>query len=67
MSYALYNYYKIDETKNHDAGNIGLIREFEGSRSETGFVAVHVAMVQHSGKLVTEVNNAIEYARLKEH
>jgi indoleamine 2,3-dioxygenase len=45
LSYALYNYYRIDPSKNYDAENIKLIREFEGSKSETGFVAVHVAMV----------------------
>ncbi len=55
MSYALYNFYREDPTQNYDAGNIKLIREFEGSVSETGFVAVHVAMVQHTGDLVMGV------------
>ena len=45
MSYALYNFYRIDAKGSYDAENIGLIREFEGSISETGFVSVHVAMV----------------------
>ena len=45
MSYALYNYYRPDKSKHLSLRNLGLIREFEGSKSETGFVAIHVAMV----------------------
>lgn len=45
MSYALYNYFRPDKSKPLSLWNLGLIREFEGSKSETGFVAIHVAMV----------------------
>lgn len=36
-----------------------MIREFEGSKSETGFVAIHVAMVRHTGKMVTAVDKIL--------
>ena len=45
LSYALYNYKKIEINKNLDAPNVGIIRKFEGLDSERGFVAVHIAMV----------------------
>lgn len=52
MSYALYNYERPDKTKELSLRNLKLIREFEGSKSETGFVAVHVAMVLHTGRMI---------------
>ena len=63
MSYALYNFRRLDQNGNYDADNLELIREFEGSKSETGFVAVHVAMVQHSGDLVKYVQQSLDDCR----
>lgn len=59
MCYALYNYERINLEKELSLRNLRLIREFEGSKSETGFVAVHIAMVIHTGKLVTAADNIL--------
>ncbi|KAL4512272.1 hypothetical protein ABPG72_005274 [Tetrahymena utriculariae] len=58
--YATYNWQKIDPTGNCDAQNIKLVRHLEGSQHETGFVAVHIAMVQHSGELVSNVQDVLD-------
>lgn len=65
MSYALYNYMTVDKTQPLSLHNLQLIREFEGSKSETGFVAVHVAMVQHTGKMVSALDSILDACRTK--
>lgn len=70
-SYALYNYYLVDETKGHeDYSNIRLIRAFEKGldplSSEAGFILTHVWMVFLTGDLLkgaVEVLDAIDAAR----
>lgn len=56
-SYALYNYRLEDPSKGLEYDNMRLIRAFEHGldpkSSEAGFVLVHVAMVKHSGALIT--------------
>lgn len=56
-SYALYNYYLADRNQGMEYNNLRLIRAFEHgldpTSSEAGFVLVHVAMVRHSGALVS--------------
>ncbi|KAL4512274.1 hypothetical protein ABPG72_005276 [Tetrahymena utriculariae] len=60
--YASYNWQKIDPTGNLDPQNIRLIRNLEGSQHETGFAAVHIAMVQHSGELVSNAQDVLDTA-----
>ncbi|KAK6339023.1 hypothetical protein TWF696_009819 [Orbilia brochopaga] len=66
-SYALYNYKLLDESKGMDYDNLALIRAFEygldNKSSEAGFVLVHVAMVQHSGGIVSGVDKALQALR----
>lgn len=50
--YALANYAKIDNREPFSLANLRLIRTFEGSPHEAGFVLVHVAMVAKTGQLV---------------
>ncbi|KIW07556.1 uncharacterized protein PV09_01513 [Verruconis gallopava] len=56
-SYALFNYRLEDPKKGLEYDNLRLIRAFEHGldpkSSEAGFVLVHVAMVKHSGALVS--------------
>ena len=56
-SYALFNYRLEDPAGGREYDNLRLIRAFEHGldpqSSEAGFVLVHVAMVRHSGALVT--------------
>jgi indoleamine 2,3-dioxygenase len=58
-SYALFNYRLVDPAKGLEYSNLRLIRAFEHgldpTSSEAGFVLTHVAMVRHSGQLVTGV------------
>lgn len=72
QSYALANWRLIDATDTQldtrvtadgfELSKLRLIRAFEGSRDEAGFVLVHVAMVSHTPKLVAAVNAAIDAA-----
>jgi indoleamine 2,3-dioxygenase len=62
QSYALYNWKRIDKSKGVNLDNLELIRSFEGSESEKGFILVHVCMVSHSGKLVRAVNENLRAA-----
>jgi indoleamine 2,3-dioxygenase len=63
-SYALYNYKLEDPALGLEYDNTRLIRAFEHgldpTSSEAGFVLVHVAMVRHSGELVTGAMQALE-------
>ena len=63
-SYALFNYRLDDPSLGLEYSNLRLIRAFEHGldfdSSEAGFVLVHVAMVKHSGPLVTGAMEAID-------
>lgn len=63
QSYALYNWTRKDKSKGLEYSNLELIRAFENSPHESGFILVHVAMVAHSGKLVSSVLDIFESAR----
>ncbi|KAI0134485.1 hypothetical protein BJ170DRAFT_574583 [Xylariales sp. AK1849] len=58
-SYALFNYRLVDPSHGLEYSNLRLIRAFEHgldpSSSEAGFVLTHVAMVSHSGPLISGV------------
>ncbi|KAI0151157.1 indoleamine 2,3-dioxygenase family protein [Pestalotiopsis sp. NC0098] len=58
-SYALFNYRLVDPEQGLEYSNLRLIRAFEHgldpSSSEAGFVLTHVAMVRHSGLLISGV------------
>ena len=62
MSYALYNYgyYDKDAATPLDYSNLKLIRTFDGSDAEHGFILVHVAMVRYSGELVRQVRAGLD-------
>lgn len=63
QSYALYNWKRKDLSKGLEFENLELIRAFENSPHEAGFILVHVAMVAHSGKLVSRVLDIFEATR----
>ncbi|KAG0352974.1 hypothetical protein BC939DRAFT_278186 [Gamsiella multidivaricata] len=62
LSYALYNYRRIDKSKGLVWGNLELIRPFSGDPSELGFIISHVTMVSHSGELVKNTMRTLEAA-----
>lgn len=62
QSYALYNWTRKDQTGDLSFDNLALIRAFEGSVHEAGFILVHVAMVAHSGRLVSSVLDTLSAA-----
>ncbi|KAF9108158.1 hypothetical protein BGX27_008453 [Mortierella sp. AM989] len=62
LSYALYNYRRIDKTKGLVWGNLELIRPFSGDKSELGFIISHVTMVSHSGELVKNTMKTLDAA-----
>lgn len=63
-SYALFNYRLKKPSDGLEYDNLRLIRAFERgldpTSSEAGFVLVHVAMVKHSGRLVSGVADALD-------
>lgn len=65
-SYALYNYRLADPSLGLTYSNLRLVRAFEQglnpSSSEAGFVFVHIAMVSHSGLLISGAVQALNGA-----
>ncbi|KAF9969296.1 hypothetical protein BGZ73_008396 [Actinomortierella ambigua] len=64
LSYALYNYRRVDKSKGLVWGNLELIRAFSGDPSEKGFIISHVTMVAHSGNLVANALKTLEAATM---
>lgn len=61
LSYALYNYKRIDQNNpNLDYDNLGLIRAFENSYSERGFIITHVTMVKYTGEFIAGLDSALQ-------
>jgi indoleamine 2,3-dioxygenase len=52
MSYALYNYRRMNKQRSLDYDNLELIRAFTRYPAEHGFILVHVTMVRYSNELV---------------
>jgi hypothetical protein len=69
-SYALFNYRLEDPKLGLSYTNLRLIRAFEHGldpmSSEAGFVLVHVAMVKHSGALVSSAANTLKASEQKD-
>ncbi|KAI9472484.1 MAG: hypothetical protein EXX96DRAFT_584327 [Benjaminiella poitrasii] len=70
LSYALYNYKRINPLGGLTYDNLALIRSFAGTESEKGFILNHVTMVSYSPRLVrytlgalnaVETNNRVEF------
>ncbi|KAG1336068.1 hypothetical protein G6F62_006388 [Rhizopus arrhizus] len=59
LSYALYNYKRINPLGGLTYDNLALIRSFVGNESEKGFVLNHVTMVSYSPHLVRYAVNAL--------
>mmetsp|Transcript_37877 Transcript_37877/g.33894 ORF Transcript_37877/g.33894 Transcript_37877/m.33894 type:complete len:165 (-) Transcript_37877:985-1479(-) len=60
LSYALYNYKRIDKNGPLVYENLELIRAFEGGRSEHGFITTHVTMDAYTGQLVGCVDSVLK-------
>ena len=65
-SYALMNYKKKDPNGGLVFENLELIRTFEGSEHEAGFILVHVTMDAHTGRLVKAAGDIIAAAKAKD-
>lgn len=65
LSYALYNWRRKDPAGGITFDNLEIIRAFEGSEHEAGFINVHVAMVAHSGEQVRQTMTVINRAEEK--
>lgn len=59
LSYALFNYKRLDPQLPPDLPNLDLIRSFTNTEDEKGFILIHVAMVRYSGDLVKHTENAL--------
>lgn len=63
-SYALFNYRLENPKLGLEYDNLRLIRAFEhgldSTSSEAGFVLVHVAMVRHSGALISAASEVLK-------
>ncbi len=67
LSYALYNWKRVDDKKPVEYDNLKLIRSFSGLPSESGFILVHVAMVGHTPKLVNAAFRVLSSVRSGNH
>ena len=63
MTYALYNWRRIDKSRGMEYDNLELIRKLHGGPAEHGFILVHVAMVAHTGKQVHNTQSALAAAK----
>lgn len=63
LSYALYNWKKVNPAGPVTYSNLELVRSFSGEPSESGFILVHVSMVAHTNKLVQHCLDILEHAR----
>ena len=60
LSYALYNYKRVDQSNpSLDYDNLGLIRAFENSYSERGFIITHVTMVKYTNQFIKGIDTAL--------
>ena len=59
QSYALYNWKKVDPSKEITEHNVVIHRNFSGLIDENFFIVVHVAMVSHTGKIVSNTEKAL--------
>lgn len=66
LSYALYNYKRVNPLGDLTYDNLALIRSFAGSESEKGFILNHVTMVSHTPKLVKYATGTLEAAANKD-
>lgn len=66
LSYALYNWRRKNSSEGITYNNLELIRSFEGSEHEAGFILVHVAMVAHSGHQVRHTLGVMNRAEEKD-
>ncbi|KAI8335940.1 hypothetical protein BC941DRAFT_377722 [Chlamydoabsidia padenii] len=66
LSYALYNYKRVNPLGDLTYDNLALIRSFAGSESEKGFILNHVTMVSHTPKLVKYATGALDAAANKD-
>ncbi|KAI8074601.1 hypothetical protein BC940DRAFT_249378 [Gongronella butleri] len=66
LSYALYNYKRLNPLADLTYDNLALVRAFAGSESEKGFVLSHVTMVAHSPKLIKYTVGALDAAQAKD-
>lgn len=66
MSYALYNWQRIDAKGPMHFDNLRLIRAFHGSEAERGFILVHVTMVSRSGEQVKNTLGVLNAAADKD-
>lgn len=60
--YGLNNWVRRDKSVGASMENMDVIRMFIGTKSEAGFVLVHVAINQHSGMLIQSGVNALKAA-----
>ena len=60
LSYALYNWARIDKKGPLSYENLKLVRAFEGGASEHGFIITHVTMVAYTGQLVDAVDRTLQ-------
>ncbi|KAI7897568.1 uncharacterized protein BX663DRAFT_527847 [Cokeromyces recurvatus] len=66
LSYALYNYKRLNPLGGLTYDNLALIRSFAGTESEKGFILNHVTMVSYSPKLVRYATGALKAVEMKD-
>lgn len=61
-SYALHNYFRFDDTREIECGNIGLIQNFLGGIDEEWFILIHVDIERKAASALTVLHACLDAA-----
>jgi indoleamine 2,3-dioxygenase len=65
-SYALHNYFRFDESREIECGNLGLIQNFLGGIDEEWFILIHVEIVRMAATAISCLDACINAAEAGE-
>lgn len=65
-SYALHNYFRLDDAREIECGNIGLIQNFLGGIDEEWFILIHVDIERKAASAMTVLHSCLDAAEAED-
>jgi indoleamine 2,3-dioxygenase len=65
-SYALHNYFRFDDTREIECGNIGLIQNFLGGIDEEWFILIHVDIERKAASAISVLHACLDAAEAED-
>ena len=65
-SYSLHNYFRLDQARDVECGNIALIQNFLGGLDEEWFILVHVDIERKAGPALAKLHACLDAAEVKD-